>query len=930
MVRFVLLLMLAALAPGLGCTRAYYRRQADRDVNLLVAQKAAPVGSNPADLSPAINPASRMYNVYDPDRPPMPPDDPVSHTLLERVDGKRGARSNRKARRTPFVENPQWRAMVPLDDEGKLVLDASQAVRVALLHSPDYQSNLEELYLSALDVSFERFRFDCQFFGGASTFYTADGRVRSGTGESSSILNASPMRPGNRLRAERLTATGGQLVVGMANSLIWQFAGPNDYTSTTLLDFSILQPLLRMGGRTRVLERLTISERALLANVRQMERYRRGFYLNVITGRFPGEGPSRRGGFFGGAGLEGFTGVGGGGFGRVGQFGAFGGGGNAGFTGGAGAEAAGGYYGLLQTAQVLRNQLANVEALRESVEQLVATYDAGRIDRFQVDLARQALFNAQSQYLLARANYQSQFDNFKLTLGLPPDIRLKLTDPMLEQFELRSEELVALQGEVNDSTVALIDAPNDGVGEGGTTDSARGSNTGEKNSEPSQPLLHQPAAVADAEPLPLPEGVAEAVPAPAPSGGFARLAEQAAEQFASVERDFAQLNEVLPERQAHLKLLADRPEVVEAGIDPALLSEQSLADRVDALRRDLDATTARFEKLVATAEEPPTAGVPQSRAERARARELSGLLLELSLLQARARLDAIDIEPTELTPEQALSIASRNRRDWMNARASLVDAWRLVNFNANDLKSDLSLVFSGDIGNVGDHPFDLRGTNGRLRVGVEFDAPLTRVAERNVYVQALIEYQQARRRYYRFVDGVYQGLRGTLRQIRLNEINLELRRAAVLVAIAQVDITQLRLTEPPRPGEEAVFGNTTARDLVNALGDLLNVQNDLLSVWVNNVVQRMSLEYDLGLMQLDPYGVRVPLPGPLTSYIGPPCCGPSLEFDGGTVIGVGPECEAPMDDAKEVEELRFPVEAASYQAPVEETALRRLPGVLSR
>ena len=64
----------------------------------------------------------------------------------------------------------------------------------------------------------------------------------------------------------------------------------------------------------------------------------------------------------------------------------------------------------------------------------------------------------------------------------------------------------------------------------------------------------------------------------------------------------------------------------------------------------------------------------------------------------------------------------------MNARASVVDSWRLIQFNANDLESDLNLVFSGDIGNVGDNPFDLRGTNGRLRVGLQFDAPLTRLA----------------------------------------------------------------------------------------------------------------------------------------------------------------------------------------------------------
>ena len=75
------------------------------------------------------------------------------------------------------------------------------------------------------------------------------------------------------------------MVIGLANSLVWQFAGPDDYRGRTLIDFSIVQPLLRAGGRIRVLERLTIAERSLLANVRQMERFQRGFYTEIVTGR---------------------------------------------------------------------------------------------------------------------------------------------------------------------------------------------------------------------------------------------------------------------------------------------------------------------------------------------------------------------------------------------------------------------------------------------------------------------------------------------------------------------------------------------------------------------------------------------------------------------------------------------------------------------
>ena len=61
----------------------------------------------------------------------------------------------------------------------------------------------------------------------------------------SPLSATSPITPGNRLRAEKLTATGGELVVGLANSLMWQFAGPDNYTSNTMLDFNLVQPLLR-------------------------------------------------------------------------------------------------------------------------------------------------------------------------------------------------------------------------------------------------------------------------------------------------------------------------------------------------------------------------------------------------------------------------------------------------------------------------------------------------------------------------------------------------------------------------------------------------------------------------------------------------------------------------------------------------------------
>lgn len=865
-----LLCAAVVLAPMVGCSRSKARLRADQAAYHLLDQKSTVAGGDIGDYRIGISPLSRMHDADDPDCPPMPPDDPTSHRYLECVDGKRGAKYWREAPRTPWVDPPNWRATLPLDAEGRLVLDTNAAVRLGLVNDPDFQQELEELYLSALDVSFERFRFDTQLFGGASTNFIADGAVRNG-GESSSQLTVSPSSqtlgpsPSNRWRLEKLTATGGEMVVGLANSFMWQFAGPNTNNVNTLLDFSIVQPLLRGGGRVRVLERLTVAERTLLANVRAMERFRREYYLNVVTGRGTSGGPRRRGGLLGGAGLANFAGV------NL-QVGNFGGGGfnnGGGGAGVAGAQSAGGYLGLLQTRQVLANQRANVAALRDSTLQLEASYDAGRIDRFQVDLARQALFNAQSQLLRAEADYETTLDNFKVDLGLPPDLVILVEDPLLDRFELLSPEVTELQENV--AQVLLTD----------------GADPAEREEHQEGPALADAFELVPAEPV-----VAE------PSAAAQRLLDEAAGQLAVVEEDVRRLLAAAPARREHLAAIRSRPEVDQTQIDPRLLDPTKLDERIVSIEQDLTAWQAGYDRLAGE-----LATVEDDEAEAKALRRLSAMLLELSILQARARLDALDITPTELTSADALEIARVNRRDWANARASLVDAWRLIHFNANDLRSAVDLVFAGDLGNVGNNPLDFQGTNGRLRVGVEIDSPVSRLAERNVYRQSLIEYQQARRSYYRFVDRIHQGLRASLRQIRLNEINFELRREAVLVAVAQVDLTQLRLSEPPKPGETEQFGSTTARDLVQALGDLLNAQNDLLSVWVNNRVQRYNLELDLGIMLVDSEGLRVDLGEELRLFVPDgPCCPGGGDVSPLDCLPPGPPLPVEMEIVESTEE----------------------------
>ena len=115
-------------------------------------------------------------------------------------------------------------------------------------------------------------------------------------------------------------------------------------------------------------------------------------------------------------------------------------------------------------------------------------------------------------------------------------------------------------------------------------------------------------------------------------------------------------------------------------------------------------------------------------------------------------------------------------------------------------------------------------------------------------------------------DEIHRSLRADLRQIRLDQFNLELRRLAVDVAITQTDVARLKLIEPEKPvsdGKTAAISPTVARDLVDALTYLQSTQFDLITVWGDYEVRRRQLDYDLGTMELDERGMWTD-PGPLT------------------------------------------------------------------
>ncbi len=861
-----LIMIVLVLAPSPGCHRQFYRKQADCEAHQLIAEKTSHVARPPdAAVRIEVDRRSRMFNPFDLDFQPMPLDDPASYRYMQCVDGRRGYPMWEAAGFTNTSESPDWWQFLPLDDDGVLVLNLENAVRIALLHSPEYQQQVEQLYLSALQVSAERFQFDTQFFGGAQTFLTADGRNRRGAGgESSTRFEVGTNSNGPRgLALQRSFATGGELVAGVANSIVWELSGPNSQSATTVFDFTLLQPLLRGAGRDRVLENLTFSERALLANVRSFERYRRSFYLNITVGRAT-ESTLRSGGFTAAGLSNSIATVNGSGF----------------------SANAGGYLGLLQTELQIRNLQENIARQTEFllvledtlIEQLTKIPEEGEADaivsqRLQIAQARSSLLTSQSQLINNQATYQRSVDTFLRSLGLPPYICAKLNDPILDQFELidrtllmRREELSELRSKVGVLNVAILERRKFSIDQ--TTDlpgstlewSEELADTLKSLSEELKPLAEFNETLID-------------------------------DDWATVADDIAAFTESLSKREKQnedlLKVYRTEQQSIcgllnVSDIDESIFQIDELKALTPQLKQAYDQLGERFKSynekiadLQATLQQlldddgsdlEPTEFARVIREDlilesQSLLSDLGDDVLALQLIQARARTERVLLPPVDIKQDDAFEIARRNRRDLANARAALVDTWRAITVTANDLEGSLDLVFSGDVQNVGDNPLDLRSSTGRLRVGLQWDAPITRLLERNAYRTSLIRYEQAKRNYYGLEDSIWQLLRAEIRQLQANRLTFELGRQSVRIAASQIELNaDIRAINDAR-GRPA--GPTAARDSISALNDLLNAQNGLLSIFVNYEVVRRGLDFDLGTMEITPEGLWIE-PGELS------------------------------------------------------------------
>lgn len=873
-----------------GCHRQYYRKQADMEAYQLMDEKATAVARPPnVPLRIDVDRRSRMFNPFDLDFQPMPLDDPASYRYMQCVDGRRGYPLWEAAGLTNIAESPDWWQFLPLNEDGVLVLNSENATQIALLQSPQYQEQLEQLYFTALDVSGERFQFDTQFFGGAQS------RLGTDRGGPTELTLAD-----RNMRMRRNFATGGNLLVGLANEIVWNLGDSSANTTANVLDFTLLMPLLRNAGRDKVMEGLTQSERDLLASVRAFERFRRSFYLNITIGsRLSANVQSAAGSLS---------------------------------LSPSGFAAAGGFIGLLQSKLLIRNQEENITRQRELllifedslIELLTTIPESSRIvnQRLQVAQTRQQLTSSLDSLVSQQASFQLSVDQFLRTLGLPPYICVELDDPILSQFELidqrllrRREELSILRNNVGELNISILEQSEFKIDE----------DTGLPVSQIEwTPQLAESLEKLEAELEPLEQFLRDLIKIDLPK----------------VAQDIVELEEAIPVRKNQAESLkalykAEQGSICGllnvADIDESIFDtsklESVLADLIDDRQQLEDRLVKYLKKLnelqksfKAIQDSAPGSVDPQELARQLRdtvilasqdlVADLGNDVLVLQLLQAQARTESVVLPEVNITPEIAFEIARRNRRDYANARAALVDSWRQIEVVADDLESELNVDIRGGIGTTDVNALGVSKT-GNLDVALQWDAPITRLVERNNYRRILISYEQRKRDYYQFEDAIWQTLRAEIRQLMRDRLQFEYGRKQVSIAADQIELNA-DLRDLREASGQAGTGASVARDTIQALNALLSSQNRLLRIYVNYETVRRNLDFDLGTMELTPEGLWID-PGKISPET-------MLQYAGTTLDGLIDcgcnDCGLQYNPLPREPEFSAPVYKISHDQPI--------------
>lgn len=154
-----------------------------------------------------------------------------------------------------------------------LMISLEKAFEIAAYHNREYQTQKEDVYLTALTLTEEQNEFSSQFGGLISGLW-------SKTGDEESISAK------GGLNVSRLLKTGASIGINLSTEFLRYLTGDPRRTVASILAVSIIQPLWRGAGEKIAAENLKQTERNVIYSVRSLARYRKTFIVKIASSHF--------------------------------------------------------------------------------------------------------------------------------------------------------------------------------------------------------------------------------------------------------------------------------------------------------------------------------------------------------------------------------------------------------------------------------------------------------------------------------------------------------------------------------------------------------------------------------------------------------------------------------------------------------------------
>ncbi len=214
-------------------------------------------------------------------------------------------------------------------------------------------------------------------------------------------------------------------------------------------------------------------------------------------------------------------------------------------------------------------------------------------------------------------------------------------------------------------------------------------------------------------------------------------------------------------------------------------------------------------------------------------------------------LEGLRIEDDELAQsgrpvaevlDEHVAASLANRLDLRTAGDEAEDARRALRIARNNLRGDLALAARVGYSTESATSFDDQELGApEWSVGLAYEIPLDRVAERTTYRRQLLAYGRSQRRASRVRDQVLLDVRSTISELHRAEITVLIQKLNVLTATKRLR----------RADAEYERGTISNRDVVEASNELLDAKNAHDRAQIDHIIATLQLRKDAGLLDPD-------------------------------------------------------------------------------